>query len=106
MNQTEKRRTPPANCLGETLRHWRSKNDWPLKKMASEFDVTEGTWSRWETGTRSPSVEHLRRLSVFLHVPICDLLYGRCSRCPSCGFQDSPQAGIRNENSKSARVSS
>ena len=92
MHEKEKRQMPPRNFLAETLRDWRSKNDWPLKKVASEFGITKGTWSRWESGIRFPSLAHLRRLSDFLRVPICDLIYGHESRCPSCAIERSPLA--------------
>ena len=52
MHRKEPTRRPgePPNYLAQTLREWRAKNGWPLKKVAVEFGVTEATWSRWESG--------------------------------------------------------
>ncbi|MBM3860936.1 MAG: helix-turn-helix transcriptional regulator [Verrucomicrobia bacterium] len=89
MNHKEKRRTLPANFLGETLREWRDKNRWPLKRVATELNVSESTCSRWESGDRFPSPKQMQKLAALLQVPVCRFFYAKSSPCPSCGHQRS-----------------
>jgi len=87
----------PPNYLAQTLREWRKKNGWPLKKVAAEFGVTEATWSRWESGDRFPEHEFIHLLSNFVQIPVCrffcvvESLFGRSGRPrrsahPASGF--------------------
>jgi hypothetical protein len=77
------------NYLACTLRRWRARNGWPLKKVADEFGVTEATWSRWESGDRFPDHELIQPLANYVQVPICRFFCKVDSRCP---FRD---AGAR-----------
>jgi len=61
----------PPNYLAQSLREWRKKTGWPLKKVAAEFGVTEATWSRWESGDRFPEHEFIHLLSDFVQIPVC-----------------------------------
>jgi transcriptional regulator with XRE-family HTH domain len=78
----------PANSaralLARRLRDWRKSKGFLLKQVASEFGVAEATWDRWETGSRFPEPETLRRLSEFIGAPMCSFFYPGWQDCAAC----------------------
>ncbi len=80
----------PPNYLAQTLRDWRARKGWPLKKVAAEFGVTEATWSRWESGDRFPGHEVIQALSGYVQIPVCRFFCVVETRCP-CSASNSPQ---------------
>jgi len=74
--------------LGKRLHDWRKSRGLPLKHVAREFGVSEGTWSRWEKGTRFPLPENLRLLAEFIGTPICEFFYPDGQGSPACPFLD------------------
>jgi transcriptional regulator with XRE-family HTH domain len=80
------------NHLASTLRRWRERNGWPLKKVADEFGVTPATWSRWENGERFPAHQFILPLAHYLEVPICRFFSLVDARCPFCRIDGRPPA--------------
>lgn len=76
-----------SQSLGRRLRGWRNRHRVPLKAIALSIGVSEGTVSRWESGTRFPSQEKLDALATFLGVPLCALF---CRQVDECGHFDFP----------------
>ena len=73
----------PPNHLPEMLRAWRVGKRWAKKRVASEFGVTEATWSRWESGDRYPARLMVQSLSRYLRVPVCRFYCGAGpAQCP------------------------
>jgi putative transcriptional regulator len=44
------------------------------KELAEYLGVKEHTVSRWRTNDQQPPLETLRRIALYLHCHICDLL--------------------------------
>ena len=75
-----------TKVVGPLLRSWRDSKQKPLKLVASEFGVSESTWSRWEQGQRFPSPVYIVRLSEYISRPICNFYHYpdvMCSSCPN-----------------------
>lgn len=74
--------------LGKCLHDWRKSQRLPLKHVGRKLGVSEGTWSRWEKGTRFPLRENLRLLAEFIGTPICEFFYADGQDSPVRPFRD------------------
>ena len=63
----------------EVLKGLRIQNNLTQKEIAKVIDVSERTYSRYETGDREPRIETLIKLADFYKIPV-DLLIGRYKR--------------------------
>lgn len=77
---------PAAQAFGNTLREWRIGRQLPLKAVASEIGVSVSTVDAWETAVRFPSGVHLDRVSAYMGLPVCALLYHTSGGCPHGGL--------------------
>ncbi len=67
------------NEFKEVLKGLRIQNNLTQKEIAKVIDVSERTYSRYETGDREPRIETLIKLADFYKIPV-DLLIGRYKR--------------------------
>lgn len=44
-------------------------------EMAKKYGVTQQTWSKWETGERTPGRFLMKRLERDLHIPMENIFY-------------------------------
>lgn len=58
------------------LRKIRTESGLSMKDVASKMAVSEITISRWETGTREPSIESLIKLAQCFSCSVDDLIGG------------------------------
>lgn len=60
----------------EVLKRLRIESNLTQKEIAKIINVSERTYSRYETGDREPKIETLIKLAEFYRIPI-DILVGR-----------------------------
>jgi transcriptional regulator with XRE-family HTH domain len=77
--------------LAKRLRDWRKATGVPLKHVAEEFNVSAGTWSRWEKGSRFPKPHYIPRLAKYIRVPICEFFYLSLNECTECHLAQNQQ---------------
>jgi transcriptional regulator with XRE-family HTH domain len=56
----------PGLPLPCQLKIWRQSSGLSQEKAARALGVDEGTWRRWEAGSRQPSPEHFSRLTALI----------------------------------------
>lgn len=64
------------NEFKEVLKGLRIKNNLTQKEIANIINVSERTYSRYETGDREPRIETLIKIAEYYKIPI-DILVGR-----------------------------
>ena len=64
------------NSFKEVLKGLRIEHDLTQKEIANIIDVSERTYSRYETGDREPRIDTLIKIAEYYKIPI-DLLVGR-----------------------------
>lgn len=60
----------------EVLKGLRIENNLTQKEIANIIDVSERTYSRYETGDREPKIDTLIKIAEYYKIPI-DILVGR-----------------------------
>lgn len=60
--------------VAENLKRMRIDSGTEKKQLATFFNITEGTYSRWENGTRVPDLFNLVRLSEYFGCTLEDLV--------------------------------
>lgn len=63
-----------ATLIAARLREHRRCSGLSQQEAAARVGVTQGTWSRWESGKHAPKAEHLGPLSELLACPVVELL--------------------------------
>jgi len=51
-----------------TLKDWRLSRFWTQQEFAEKIGVTTAAYNRWETGTATPSLKHIRDIAEVLEV--------------------------------------
>lgn len=64
------------NEFKEVLKGLRIQNNLTQKEIANIINVSERTYSRYETGDREPRIETLIKIAEYYKIPI-DILVGR-----------------------------
>lgn len=67
------------NKLGTIISKLRKEKGLTQKDLADKLNISDKAVSRWETGSSSPSMEMLSRISKFFNVPLNDLITARVS---------------------------
>ena len=60
----------------DVLKGLRIENNLTQKEIANIIDVSERTYSRYETGDREPKIDTLIKIAEYYKIPI-DILVGR-----------------------------
>ena len=64
--------------IGDIIRELREDKDIKQKDLAALFNVKENTWSQYETNSRTPDVETIKKIAVYFNVSIDYLLDLTC----------------------------
>ncbi|MDD6309117.1 MAG: helix-turn-helix transcriptional regulator, partial [Clostridia bacterium] len=64
-----------SKTFAENLMHYRIQRGKKQKDLAMVLDVSAATVSSWESGTYSPKLSTLCKISAYLEVPV-DVLLG------------------------------
>jgi len=62
--------------FGDNVRKIRTERKISQAEIAKAVGVSQGSWFQYEAGNRFIRLDALIRTSIFLHVPIHELLYG------------------------------
>lgn len=62
--------------VGRLIRHYRLKNNVTQRQLAAAISFAEKSIGHYESGKRMVSIDVLSKISVFLQVPIVNLLDG------------------------------
>jgi len=65
------------NKLGIIISKLRKEKGLTQKDLADELNISDKAVSRWETGSSSPNMDMLLRISKFFQVPLNDLITAR-----------------------------
>ncbi len=60
--------------LGKTLRIYRTRQGWNQQFIADQLNIDRSTYSYYESGRTSPSIDSLIRLSKIFNVSVDELL--------------------------------
>lgn len=71
-------------CFIQNLRFWREHRGLTREGAAGLVGVAKSTWSQWETGARSPSVEFVGMIAQALELPPCCFLAKDVTQCLGC----------------------
>lgn len=63
-----------ANNISRNLKYLRKKKGLTQFKLRSNLGVTRSTWSNYENGLTTPSIEHLIKFSNFFGISLDDLI--------------------------------
>ena len=63
--------------LPENLLHYRKAAGFTQEQLAERLGTTQHTYSRWETGVCTPSIQQLTRIAFMFSVTVDDLLAER-----------------------------
>jgi transcriptional regulator with XRE-family HTH domain len=77
---------PPSvrHIFAANLRQWRKRQNYPLKRVASDLGIAVSTWNQWETGKRFPPAIFLDRLAAYMQIAVCQLFSPH--PCPKAAF--------------------
>lgn len=67
------------NKLGTIICQLRKEKGLTQKELANKLNISDKAVSRWETGSSSPNMDMLLRISKFFEVPLNDLITARVS---------------------------
>ena len=68
-------------AFAAAFKHWRLKNNLPVKQIAADLGVSVPTVCTWETGKRFPTGRHFERLIDYTGLPPCRLFCVMSDKC-------------------------
>lgn len=72
-SEVRRKQKRPTHELGMLLFDWRESNNLTVAAAGGRVGVAKSTWSKWENGDMSPSVEALVSISAETGVPLDEL---------------------------------
>lgn len=60
--------------MGNTIREARKKAGYTQEEIAKTLGVTQAAVNQWESGATRPRLEHIKKLSDILKIPVTELI--------------------------------
>ncbi|MCP9761372.1 helix-turn-helix domain-containing protein [Lacihabitans soyangensis] len=62
-------------AIGKNLRNLRMNFGYSQQEISYMLDVTQTTYSKWESDLKTPTIKNIVKVSQFFKVPLEDIIY-------------------------------
>ncbi len=62
-------------AIGKNLRNLRMNFGYSQQEISYMLDVTQTTYSKWESDLKTPNIRNIVKVSQFFKVPLEDIIY-------------------------------
>lgn len=62
-------------AIGKNLRNLRMNFGYSQQEISYMLDVTQTTYSKWESDLKTPNIKNIVKVSQFFKVPLEDIIY-------------------------------